>query len=106
MVTANLSSTETSAVAPRLSLQCEAIAADTPVLCSAIPGNLGLLGADWPGAFPAGDVDALAALLERAADDRAFLDDLCARTRALQPMVAPSAERDAWRQLLTELGLC
>ena len=34
MVTANLSSTETSAVAPRLSLQCEAIAADTTTIRS------------------------------------------------------------------------
>lgn len=81
----------------------EAIAAGTPVLCSAVPGNLGLLGADWPGAFPDNDADALAVLLLRTANDRTFLDDLYARTRALQPMVSPAAERDAWRQLLAEL---
>ena len=81
----------------------EAIAADTPVLCSAIPGNLGLLGADWPGAFADGDVAACAALLQRAATDAAFVDDLCARTAQLQPMVAPARERAAWATLLAEL---
>ena len=78
----------------------EAIAAGTPLLCSDIPGNLGLLGADWPGAFPAGDSDALAARLEQVATDRAFSDDLAQRTRALQPMVAPAHERAQWQQLL------
>lgn len=81
----------------------EAIAAGTPVLCSAIPGNLGLLGDDWPATFPPGDAAALAHLLARAASDRAFLDSLCTRTRALQPMVAPATERAAWRALLADL---
>jgi len=81
----------------------EAIAAGTPVLCSAIPGNLGLLGADWPGSFTPGDADECAALLQRAAADREFLDDLRARTLALQPMVDPATERAAWRALLQDL---
>ncbi|MEC8253472.1 MAG: glycosyltransferase [Planctomycetota bacterium] len=82
----------------------EAIAAGTPVLCSAVPGNLGLLGERWPGAFAAGDVAACAAALRRAATDRPFLDDLRARTRSLQPMVAPATERAAWRALLREVA--
>lgn len=81
----------------------EAIAAGTPILCSDIPGNTGLLGDDWPGTFPAGDADALARLLTRAATDRTFFDELCRRTRALQPMVAPATERAAWRELLAQL---
>ena len=82
----------------------EAIAAGTPVLCSAVPGNLGLLGEGWPGAFAPGDVDACAAMLRRAATERAFLDDLCAKIRALQPMVSPAIERAAWRALIAELA--
>jgi glycosyltransferase involved in cell wall biosynthesis len=81
----------------------EAIAAGTPILCSAIPGNTGLLGHDWPGMFPAGDAQALAQLLTRTATDRDFFDELCQRTRALQPMVAPATERQAWRELLAQL---
>ena len=78
----------------------EAIAAGTPILCSAIPGNTGLLGDDWPGTFAADDADELAHLLTQAATDRSFFDQLCQRTKALQPMVAPDAERAAWRKIL------
>lgn len=83
----------------------EAIAAGTPVLASAIPGNLGLLGDDWPGTFPVGDAPALGRLLARAASDPAFLQDLQARTRALLPIVDPARELAAWRQLLADLRI-
>ena len=83
----------------------EAIAAGTPILCTSIPGNLGLLGNDWPGAFPVGDATALAALIERAATEKSFLDDLCLRTRKMQSMVDPSTERQAWHALLHDLSL-
>lgn len=81
----------------------EAIAAGIPLLATAVPGNLGLLGADWPGCFAPGDARGLGALLRRAATDGAFLTDLQQRTVALQPMVAPAAEREAWRRLLGDL---
>jgi putative glycosyltransferase (TIGR04348 family) len=82
----------------------EAIAAGTPVLATAIPGNLGLLGSDWPATFPVGDAQALGALLLRTATDRAFADDLRARVVALQPQFTPASERAAWRRLLADLG--
>ena len=81
----------------------EAIAAGTPVLCTAIPGNLGLLGDDWPATFAVGDAQALANLLARCADDSRFLDRLGRRIRSLQPLVAPAAECAAWRRLLRDL---
>lgn len=81
----------------------EAIAAGTAILCSAIPGNTGLLGDDWPGTFPTGDAPALAHLLTRSATEKPFFDELCRRSMALQPMVAPAAERLAWRELLAQL---
>ena len=81
----------------------EAVAAGTPVLCSAVPGNLGLLGSDWPGAFEPGDVEGCARMLLRTVTEPAFVDDLRARTVLMQPMVAPAAEREAWRRLLAEL---
>ena len=82
----------------------EAIAAGTPVLASAIPGNLGLLGDDWPGLFAAEDSAALAALLVRAHTDPRFAMHLQARTLALQAMVAPARERAALAALLDGLG--
>lgn len=82
----------------------EAIAAATPVLCSDIPGNLGLLGDDWPGRFVSGDPGALGALLHRAATDADFLTSLRERTDALLPLVDPTREREAWRTLLHDLA--
>ena len=82
----------------------EAIAAGTPVLATAIPGNIGLLGDSWPGMFPAGDAAALGALLTRAATDGAFYQGLVAATVALQPLVDPRHEMESWRELLAGLG--
>lgn len=81
----------------------EAIAAGTPCVCTAIPGNLGLLGEHWPAVFPVGDARALAELLRRCAKETSFLDDLCHRTVDLQSMVDPRTERRAWQSLLVEL---
>lgn len=81
----------------------EAIAAGCPILATAIPGNVGLLGDDWPGLFPVGDAERLGALIRRAAADRDFHHELVRRTLALQPLVDPRREMAAWRQLLDDL---
>ena len=81
----------------------EAIAAGTPILCSAISGNLGLLGDDWPGMFPMGDAAALARLLERMVTENSFFDELCQRTQQLQAMVDPELERQSWAEILQGL---
>jgi len=83
----------------------EAIAAGTPVLATRIPGNLGLLGDDWPGLFSAGDARGLGGLLQRAATDFTFYQLLVSRTRDLQHLVDPRREREALRQLLADLGV-
>jgi putative glycosyltransferase (TIGR04348 family) len=73
----------------------EAIAAGTPVIASRIPGNLGLLGRDWPATFPVGDAPALAALLARVAAEPAFLDGLRAAIRARAWIADPAQEQAA-----------
>jgi glycosyltransferase involved in cell wall biosynthesis len=84
----------------------EALAAGLPILSSAIPGSAGLLGADYPGYFPAGDTGALAHALDAAERDRAgYYRALRSRCTALAPMVAPERERQAWAALLAELSL-
>ena len=47
----------------------EAIVAGVPILASRMDGNVGLLGADYPGYFPIGDTQALARLLWRIEAD-------------------------------------
>jgi putative glycosyltransferase (TIGR04348 family) len=83
----------------------EALAVGVPVLGTRIPGTAGLLGAGYPGFFPAGDAAALAGLLVRAErDDGGLYTDLRRRCALLRPLVDPGRERDAWRRLLAELS--
>lgn len=82
----------------------EALVAGTPVLATRVPGNVGMLGADYPGYFPVSGVTALRALLLRAEHEPAFLADLEARCAALAPRFAPEREREAWAALLAELA--
>jgi putative glycosyltransferase (TIGR04348 family) len=83
----------------------EAVADHVPVLASQIPGNIGLLGAKYPGYFRVGDTLGLAKLLHRAETDAAFLSRIESWCAALAPMVAPARERDALAQVLHEVGV-
>jgi putative glycosyltransferase (TIGR04348 family) len=82
---------------------CEALSDGVPILASHIPGNVGLLGARYPGYFPVEDTKALARLLHRAMTDPAFYAQLKQWCLGLAPMVKPERERDAWQKLLDEL---
>jgi len=73
---------------------CEAIRIGVPVLASRIDGNVGLLGAKYPGYFPLADEKALARLIGRARD-RTFYRELERRIARLRPMVAPRSEARA-----------
>lgn len=83
----------------------EALAAGVPVLSSRISGSLGILGKDYPGYFPVGDTEKLAALLQRVETDRDFYNTLKQRCRRLRPLVSPARERATWRALLKDLSL-
>lgn len=81
----------------------EALRSGTPVLASRIDGNVGLLGADYGGYFPAGDDAALAALLARCRDDAAMLSGLRAQCDSRAVLFAPEAEAAGLRQLVAAL---
>ncbi|MDP2027759.1 selenoneine biosynthesis selenosugar synthase SenB [Sulfuriferula sp.] len=74
---------------------CEAVAVGTPVIASAIPGNLGMPGMDYAGYYPPGDTAALATLLDRAERDPAWLAQLAAQCAARRPLFLPRAEAAA-----------
>ena len=81
----------------------EAVMAGTPVLASRMSGNVGMLGADYPGYFETGDASGLARLLVQALEDAAFrraLDRACRKRRVL---FRPEAEQKAVRGLVTGL---
>jgi putative glycosyltransferase (TIGR04348 family) len=82
----------------------EAIVAGVPILASHMDGNVGLLGADYPGYFPVGDTAALARLLRRLETDPKFTAQLRRCIGRLAPLFRPEREVAAWRKLLAELA--
>jgi putative glycosyltransferase (TIGR04348 family) len=88
----------------------EAVRSGTPVLASRVPGNVGMLGADYEGYFEHGQAGQLATLLERcragqAANDpaSALLLRLRAQCALRAPLFTAEAERAALLELLNEL---
>ena len=81
----------------------EAVTAGTSVLASRISGNVGMLGAGYPGYFEAGDANGLATLLCRCGGDPRFLRRLAAQCRARKPLFDPRAETRAVRALAAKL---
>jgi putative glycosyltransferase (TIGR04348 family) len=81
----------------------EAVVAGVPVLASAIPGSIGLLGRDYRGYFPVGDTATLARLMRRAEEEPAFRAALERHCAKRAPLFAPERERQAWRGLLARL---
>jgi putative glycosyltransferase (TIGR04348 family) len=81
----------------------EAVCSGTPVLASHIPGNVGMLGADYAGYFPVGNAQALADMLQRCKDEPLFLDHLKAQCTLRAPLFAAQAEQSALFQALAGL---
>jgi putative glycosyltransferase (TIGR04348 family) len=81
----------------------EAVTSGVPVIASAIDGNRGMLGDDYPGYFPPGDAAALAALINRSLDDPAFYALLCAHCAIRAALFAPGVEQAALRELVDNL---
>ncbi|MEO7851656.1 MAG: selenoneine biosynthesis selenosugar synthase SenB [Rubrivivax sp.] len=81
----------------------EAVRSGTPVLASRIPGNVGLLGADYGGYFEPGDSAALARSIERCRDDATMLDGLRAQCDRRAPLFDPQRERATLRHVVAEM---
>lgn len=83
----------------------EAIVCGVPVIASDIDGNIGLLGTDYEGYYPAQDETALAALLQRAENEPTFLKTLARQCRAKKPLFTAAKEKAAWKALLKDMGV-
>lgn len=81
---------------------CEALAAEVPVLASHMPGNIGMLGAEYPGYFPVGDERQLARLLARAEADPEFRAELLRHGRRRRRLMRPEQEASRLRQVVAE----
>jgi putative glycosyltransferase (TIGR04348 family) len=78
----------------------EAVVCGIPVLCSNIPGNIGMLGAAYPGYFALRNTQHLAELLQRAECDASFITTLREFIKNLQYRFSPEHERECWEALL------
>jgi putative glycosyltransferase (TIGR04348 family) len=78
----------------------EACVAGLPVIASAIPGNVGLLGDNYPGYYPARDTAALQALLLRAETEPAFVDRLRRHCLTRARLFTPEAEKNALKAIV------
>ncbi len=81
---------------------CEALAAGVPVLASHMPGNIGMLGEDYPGYFPVGDERQLARLLDMAESDPDFYAALASHARQRRGLMRPEQEASRLRQAVAE----
>jgi glycosyltransferase involved in cell wall biosynthesis len=82
----------------------EAIVASVPVIASRIPGTVGILGANYPGYFTAGETRELMRLLIRAETEPDFLDTLRSQGERLVKLFEPAQEQKAWEELLREVA--
>ena len=84
----------------------EAVCSGTPVLASRIAGNVGMLGADYPGYFEHGDAQALADLLQRCSSHHAspgLYEQLQSHCAARAHLFDPAAEQAALIKLVHDL---
>jgi putative glycosyltransferase (TIGR04348 family) len=80
---------------------CEAARIGTPVLASRVPGNVGMLGADYPGYYRLFDDEGLARLIRKSRDGN-FRSRLKAGTATRRKLFAPARERAALLSVLRE----
>jgi putative glycosyltransferase (TIGR04348 family) len=78
----------------------EAVTCGIPVICSDIPGNIGMLGPDYHGYFRTQDTLHLSRLLLFAETVPDFLQDLGKHITGLQSRFTPEAESASWSRLL------
>lgn len=79
----------------------EAVQSGTPVLASRISGNVGMLGADYAGYFEVGNVENLAALVKRCADEPVFLTHLQSQCVLRAELFEPDVEKRLVLKLLS-----
>lgn len=86
-------------------VQSEAIVLGTPLIASRIPGNVGILGEEYPGLFDPKDEEELARMLGSAESDSRFYNDLLRHGTELKSNFSMEKERESWKKLFQSLEL-
>ena len=95
---------QTSAMEGGANVVSEALASGVPVVASDIPGNVGMLGENYPGYYPVGDEEALSRLLYRAETDSAFYEKLEAGCETRRHLVLPEREKAGLGRVVEEVA--
>lgn len=82
----------------------EALTARVPVIASRVSGNVGMLGCDYRGYYPAGDARRLALLLSRVESSPEFLRALQQQCAGRRKLISRTRERQGWHRLLAEVS--
>ena len=82
----------------------EAVVAELPLLCSRIPGSVGLLGTDYEGYFEVQDTEGLRDLLREVESKPNSLTQLETQCRSRAQLFTPEEEMRRWKILLHGLG--
>ena len=83
----------------------EAIVAGLPVIASDIDGSVGLLGEDYAGYYPVQDTRSLRELLLKAETEPDYLQTLAEQCSKRAGLFTREAEKQAWADLLSDMGL-
>jgi putative glycosyltransferase (TIGR04348 family) len=82
----------------------EAAVDGVPILASRIPGNVGVLGEQYPGYFAPGDPASLAQLLRLLETSPDFSRRLRSALESASKNLRPAEEKKRWRRLLTDMA--
>ena len=82
----------------------EALMANVPVIASKVSGNIGMLGAGYPGYYPVGNERALAKQLIRVEQDAEFYRTLQRHCRERKKNISQAREKHSLRSLLAEVS--
>ena len=81
----------------------EALSDYVPIIASKMPGNIGLLGKDYPGYFQVGNSQSLANLIAKIEENSDFLSELRQAVSSLEPGTRPEVEHATWAELLRKI---
>lgn len=82
----------------------EFLVSGLPIIASNAPGNVGLLGEDWPGLFGVGDDQGLADLLQQWLESEEFRKRLFVASSELSQQHDRVHEKVAWERLLNRFS--
>ena len=83
----------------------EALSDHVPIIASKMPGNIGLLGKDYPGYFQVGNSQSLANLIAEIEANSEFLRELRQAVSSLEPGTRPEVEHATWAKLLRKISV-